>query len=168
LLAPGLTQPFSGSLLFSPRSARCPSLLLSHSTPTFPPSRLTQELASRRQPHLVDVQQQLPRDPQPVVDSEGAVHLGVVDETLPADGRPGLLKVDTHEDVQVGLGLFGVGSEVGGVFKGGVNVVDGAGTAHIKKEMMRVSGRVRSRKVKGGEGESKEEAEEDEEGLTRR
>ena len=53
--------------------------------------------------------------------------MGIVDEALPADGGARLLKVDAHDDLQVG-GEFGDGGfEQGGVFARGFGVVNGAG-----------------------------------------
>ena len=52
-----------------------------------------EELGRRRQAHVVDVEQQLARQAQPLVDVEALVEVGVVDEPLPADRRPRLLEV---------------------------------------------------------------------------
>ena len=53
-----------------------------------------------RQPEVVDVEQELPRQPQPLVDVEALVEVGIVDEPLPADRRPRLLEVAAHHDDQ--------------------------------------------------------------------
>lgn len=50
----------------------------------------------------------------------------VVDQTLPTDRRPWLLKVDPHDDVQVILGLVDVLFEKLGVFQSCLDVVDAA------------------------------------------
>src|SRR5208282_5843075 len=47
-----------------------------------------------------DLEQHLARDAQPLLHVAALVHLGVVDEPLPSDGRAGLLEVDPHHDEQ--------------------------------------------------------------------
>jgi hypothetical protein len=47
-----------------------------------------EELRGGRQPHVVDVEQQLPREPQPLVDLEALVQIGIVDQPFqPIDVR---------------------------------------------------------------------------------
>ena len=68
----------------------------------------------------------MPSEAEAVVDLVGTIEVWIVDESLPADGGAGFLKVDAHDDLQVG-GEFGDGGfEKGGVFDGGFGVVDGA------------------------------------------
>jgi len=70
-----------------------------------------------------------------VVDLEGFVEVGVVDEALPAEGGAGLFEVDTHDDAEI-AGVFGDGGlQEFGVLAGGVGVVNGAG-AHDDEEAM--------------------------------
>ena len=64
---------------------------------------------------------------QAVVDLVGLIEVRIVDEALPSDGGAGLLKVDAHDDAQVGGELVDGGFEQGGVFAGGLGVVNGAG-----------------------------------------
>ena len=49
-------------------------------------------------PELVDVEQQAPREAQPLVDVIALVEVGVVDEPLPADHGARLLEVGPHHD----------------------------------------------------------------------
>ena len=86
-----------------------------------------EELAARREAHVRDVKEECPSEAEALVDLEGAVHLRVVDETLPAYGRAGLLEVDTHDDEQVVLGAIGVSLEELGILERGVDVVNRAG-----------------------------------------
>src|SRR5690348_7661179 len=74
-----------------------------------------------------------------VVDLVGAVEMRIVDEALPADGGAGLLKVDAHDDVQVSGELGNGGFEQGGVFDGGLGVVDGAGAYEDEEARVAVS-----------------------------
>ncbi len=52
----------------------------------------------------------------------------IVDEAFPSQGGARLLKVDAHDDLQVGRELGDGGLEQRCVFAGGFRVVDGAGT----------------------------------------
>ena len=58
-----------------------------------------QEFASGGKSHLGDLEEEGSGDSQSFVDLEGAVHVGIVDETFPADSRAGFFEVDTHDDV---------------------------------------------------------------------
>ena len=75
-----------------------------------------EELGAGGDAHLGEIEQQMAREAEAVVDFVGAVEMGIVDQALPADGGARLLKVDAHDDLQVG-GEFGDGGfEQGGVF----------------------------------------------------
>ena len=63
---------------------------------------------------------------QALVDFEGAIQVGVVDESLPADGGARLFEVDAHDDQQVLVELIGGGLQAAGVVDGGLRVVNGA------------------------------------------
>ena len=52
-----------------------------------------EELRAGRQPEVVDVEQQLARQPQPLVDVIALVEIGIVDEPLPSDRGARLLEV---------------------------------------------------------------------------
>lgn len=85
-----------------------------------------EELASRRQAHVGDVQKDLASNVQAFVDTEAIVHVGVVDKTLPSNGGTGLFEVDAHDNEEVISGFVGVFFEEPGVFHAGFDVVDGA------------------------------------------
>lgn len=87
---------------------------------------LTKELSSGRETHLSKLDQELASHLQTAVDLVGAVHVGVVDETLPADGGTWLLEVDAHDDQQVLLGGLGVLAELLSVSERLLGVVNGA------------------------------------------
>ncbi len=53
-------------------------------------------------PHFVQLEQELARDAQAVVDAEAAVEIGIVDQAFPADGRARLLEINAHDDQQIG------------------------------------------------------------------
>ena len=85
-----------------------------------------EEFGSRGHAHFGEVNQEMAREAQAVVDFVGAVEMRIVDEALPADGGAGLFKVDAHDDAQVG-GEFADGAfEQAGIFAGGIGVVNGA------------------------------------------
>ena len=50
-------------------------------------------------------EQEMPRHADAFLDVEGVVHVGIVDESLPADGGTRLLEVDAHDD-EDGIGDF--------------------------------------------------------------
>ena len=57
-------------------------------------------------PSAVDLEQQLARDAQALVDAEAVVEVRVVDQALPADRGARLLEVDPHHDLErVGVAL---------------------------------------------------------------
>ena len=85
-----------------------------------------EELAARGETHIRDIEQERARQAQALVDLEAAVHLGVVDEALPPDGRARLLEVDAHDDMQVLFCALRVGTEQAGIFASGLDVVDRA------------------------------------------
>ena len=86
--------------------------------------------------HLGQVEQQMARQAQAVVDLVGLIEMRIVDEALPADGGAGLFKVDAHDDAQVG-GEFGDGAfEQAGVFARGFGVVDGAGAGEDEQAVV--------------------------------
>jgi len=60
-----------------------------------------EEFASRGEAHLRDIKQKRTRNAESAVDLEGAVHIRVIDETFPSNGRTRLLEVDAHNDVEI-------------------------------------------------------------------
>lgn len=87
-----------------------------------------QHLASDGETGAGQVNVELARNAQTLVDLVGLVHVRVVDETLPADGGTGLFEVGAHDNQEV-LGQF-VGEllQAAGVLESSVRVVDGAGS----------------------------------------
>ena len=86
--------------------------------------------------HLGQVEQQMAGQAQAVVDLVGLVEMRIVDEALPADGGAGLLKVDAHDDAQVGGEFVDGVLEQGGVFARGLGVVDGAGAGQHQQAVV--------------------------------
>ena len=85
------------------------------------------EFGSGGHAHLGQVEQQMARQAQAVVDLVGLIEIGIVDEPLPSDDGAGLLEIDAHEDAQVGGELVNGGFEQGGILARGLGVVNGAG-----------------------------------------
>src|SRR6266851_559433 len=75
-------------------------------------------------PELGEVEQEAARQPEPFVDGEAPVEAGVVDEPLPAHGRPRLLEVDAHHDTEIARVLVPHGREPPCVVEGSGRVVD--------------------------------------------
>jgi len=86
-----------------------------------------EEFASRRKAHLRHVEEKRTSDAESAVDLEGAVHLRVIDEPFPSDGRTGLLEVDTHYDVEIIFCGIGIRLQFLCVLNRGVDVMNGAG-----------------------------------------
>ena len=87
-------------------------------------------LGGQRQAQLGELHQQATGDVQAFLDLEGAVQVGVVDQTLPAHGGARLLEVDAHHDVQAVLYLVGQAAQATSVVQRGVHIVDRAGAHH--------------------------------------
>ena len=85
-----------------------------------------EKLGSRGHAHFGQVEQQMARQAQAVVDLERAVQMRIVDEALPSDGGARLFKVDAHDDAQVAGKLLDRTLEQARVFARGLGVVNGA------------------------------------------
>ncbi len=84
-----------------------------------------EELGRRRQAEIVDGREHVARHPQPLVDVEAAVEVGIVDQALPADRGARLLEIDAHDDLEpVGQGLA-QRRQTAGVVHGRDRIVDG-------------------------------------------
>ena len=85
-----------------------------------------EKLAAGRHAEAVDVEQQLARDAQALVDAVALVEVRVVDQALPADRGARLLEVDAHHDLErVGV-AFALGLQPARVLERGGRVVDRA------------------------------------------
>lgn len=83
-----------------------------------------------------EVDEQLARDAETLVDLVALVNVGVVDETLPANSCPWLLEVGTHDDAEVVLKLVGNGLQSLAVLNGQLGVVEGAGSDHDQETVI--------------------------------
>src|SRR6185503_17383063 len=86
-----------------------------------------EELATRRQPETIDVEQQAARQAKSLVDAEAAIEVRVVDETLPADSGARFLEVNPHHDLERALEIVALIREPARVLHRSLRVVDGAG-----------------------------------------
>lgn len=73
------------------------------------------------------VDKELARQAQTLVDLEAAIDIGIVDQTLPADGRAGLLEVRAHDNEKLILVLLLLLEQHVAVSQGSLGVVDRAG-----------------------------------------
>ena len=95
-----------------------------------------QVLGAGGQAHIGQVQQQLPGHVQALVDLEGVVEVGVVDQPLPAHGGAGLFEIHPHHHEQVpGMLLRGLPQQPG-VFPGSRRVMYGAGADHDQQAVV--------------------------------
>jgi hypothetical protein len=85
-----------------------------------------EELAGGRHAQAVDLQQQLARDAQPLVDAVALVQVGVVDQPLPAHGGAGLFEVHAHHDLERVGEPRALGQQAPRVLEGGCRVMDRA------------------------------------------
>jgi len=81
------------------------------------------------------VNEKLTGNTETLVDLEGVVDIGVVDQTLPADGCSGLLEVGAHHNAEIVGESVGDLLESGSVFLGSSRVVDGARTDDNEKSV---------------------------------
>jgi hypothetical protein len=75
-------------------------------------------------------------DTETLVDVVGLIDVGIVDQTLPADGGTGLLKVGAHDDAEVLGELVGELLEAASIFEGSVGIVDGARANHDQETVI--------------------------------
>ena len=87
-----------------------------------------QVLSAAADAELHNVPQQRSGRLEASVDVVGVVHVGVVDQPLPADGGARLLEIDAHDDVQVVAMLLRLLAQPFGVFEARLGVVNGAGS----------------------------------------
>ena len=83
-----------------------------------------------RHPQLGDMAQQATGDAESLGDQMGAVHVRVIDQSLPANSGTRFLKVDPHDQQQLVADPVGKVCQAFGVFHGCFGVVDGAGADH--------------------------------------
>jgi hypothetical protein len=86
-----------------------------------------EELCAGGYAHLGEVEEKVAGFAEAVVDLEGFVEVGVVDEALPAECGAGFFEVDAHDEAEFLGELCDGAFEELGVFAGGVGVVDRAG-----------------------------------------
>ena len=89
-----------------------------------------EKLAAGRQAERVDLHEQFAGDAEPLVDPKRAVDVGIVDEPLPADRRPRLLKVDPHHDLEVCSEPLPLAAQPAGIVDRRLGIVDRAGADH--------------------------------------
>jgi cobaltochelatase CobN len=82
------------------------------------------------QAQLGDVQQQLAREENALLNVKGIIQIRIVDQSLPAHGGARLLEVHAHDRKQGGFNLHRQGLEARRVLAGGGHIVDGTGSDH--------------------------------------
>jgi len=95
-----------------------------------------EELGAGGDAHLGEVEEEMAGFAEAVVDLEGLVEVGVVDEALPAEGGAGLLEVDAHDDAEFAGVLGDSGFEEFGVLARGFGVVNGARADDYEEAMV--------------------------------
>ena len=87
-------------------------------------------LGSGGQPQSVQVEQQLPGQPEAFVNLKRIIKVRIVDQSLPANGGSGFFKINSHHQQQLIGQLCGQDPEPFTVFHGRVHVVNAAGADH--------------------------------------
>jgi len=82
------------------------------------------------------MQQQGPGPAQPGVDVVAAIQMGVINQTLPAHGGPGLFEINPHHHLQIILELVVRLGDGGGVLLGGRHVMDRARTDYHQQPLI--------------------------------
>ncbi len=95
-----------------------------------------EKLGGSGQPQLVDVEQQLAREPHAVVDVVAAIQMGIEHQPLPAHSGAGLLEIGAHHYLQPILIGVGQRGQPSGVVEGGEGIVDGAGANHHQQAIV--------------------------------
>ena len=98
-----------------------------------------QHLTGKRHALLSQVNKELSRDAQTLVDLEGVIDVWIVDQTLPSDCCTGLLEVGAHDDEEILLVLLLHLDETVAVLESSLGVVDRAGTNDNKKSAVLVT-----------------------------
>ena len=88
------------------------------------------------QVELVDLHENPPGEPQPLVDPVAVVQMRIVDQPFPADGRARFLEIDAHHDNEVGGELALLRRKPRGVVDRGVVVVNGARADHDQQPVV--------------------------------
>lgn len=83
-----------------------------------------------------EINKELAGNAQTLVDLEGFVDIGVVDQALPADCCAGLLKIGAHNDADVVLQLVGEGLQALAVLESELGVVQRAGPDHDQETVI--------------------------------
>ncbi len=95
-----------------------------------------EELGAGGHAQANDVAQEGPGDAQTLIDVEGAIEIGVVDETLPAYGCAGFLEVSAHHDHQIFSESISDFFEALGVLEPRLGVVHRAGADDDQKTIV--------------------------------
>ncbi len=95
-----------------------------------------EELGGGRQPHVVEIQQQLATDAQAIVDLAAVVEVRVVDQPLPAHRGARLLEIDPHHYLQLTLEFITQHLEALAVLQRGGRVVNGTGADHHQQALI--------------------------------
>lgn len=76
--------------------------------------------------HVGEVDEEFPCDTEALVDVEGVIELGIVDEAFPANGGSRFFEINPHDDAEILFKAVGFGFQQLGVFKSGGGIVDRA------------------------------------------
>ena len=95
------------------------------------------EFRPGRQPHFIDVEKKLARQPQPLVDLETAIEPRVIDISLPTHRRARLFEINTHDDFEIGDKLAAQAPEQPGILQRCRRIMDRARAGDDKQAIIR-------------------------------
>ena len=87
-----------------------------------------EQLGGAGHTRLIDLEESRPGKLHPSGDIAGAVQMRIVDESLPADRRPGFFKIGPHYDEEPVANRVRQRLEFYRIFEGGFRIMDRAGT----------------------------------------
>ena len=87
-----------------------------------------EELTCRRQPAVVNFQQQFARNAQAVINAEAVIHMRIVNQPLPANGGARFFKIDAHHDFQFALQFVTQCQQTGSILFCRHGIVNGTGS----------------------------------------
>lgn len=111
-----------------------------------------EHLRSNRHARAGEIDVELAGDAETLVDVEGLVNVGVVDQTLPSNGGTGLLEVGAHNNAEVVGESLGDSLEALAVLDSGLGVVDRAGSNDNEKAVIALLDHINSLLAAGADG----------------
>ena len=95
-----------------------------------------EKLRAGRHPHGSDLQEELAGDLHASFDVVAAVEVRIVNQSLPADRRARLFKINPHHNIKPVCQLLPQTIEFGGVFQRGLRIMNGTRADHHQETLI--------------------------------